>query len=592
VRQALAVALAALLALPATAFGHATLQSTVPERGAQLDTPPAEVVFKFDEAVEASFGALRVFDSAGQEVQVGKAYHPGGRGAEIAIKLKPGLGDGTYTATFRVVSADGHPVSSGFVFTVGDAAPPSESLDELLAGGGSSGSITNSALSVARGVQYGAIALGLGALIFLLVVWRPLGVSSRAFTRRVEQLLLVAGAAGLVSAIVAIVLQGAVGSGTSFWSALSPDTVREVLNTRFGTAWGIGVLAWAVVLIVLAFRPLRGKQVAPPPEPPEPVLVGGGGAAIATAPAPAAVTRQRSAPKLAALAVPLFGLALLPSLGGHTSVQQPVAVLLGANIVHVLAISAWLGGIAVLVFALRAATSELEPDARTPLLAGAVGRFSALATIALPLVLITGVVQSIVEVGSFPALLDSAFGRAVLIKIIVALAIVALGFVNRQRMLPALRRAKTPGRTGVLLRRTLRAELALGLVAIAVTGALSSYAPSVAESSGPYATSVTVGPARIDVTVDPAKVGPNQLHLYLFDAKTGAPFEQTEELTVSAEMPEKQIAKITLSPHLAGPGHYVVDGASLGVEGEWTIHTVIRVSDFVQYETPFQVPIS
>ncbi len=591
VKRALALAVAALLALPATAFSHATLQSTVPERGAKLDAPPAEVVFKFDEAVEASFGALRVFDSSGQEVQAGKAYHPGGKGAEIAIRLKPGLGDGTYTATFRVVSADGHPVSSGFVFTVGDAAPPSESLDELLAGGGTSGRVTNSALSVARGSQYGAIALGLGALIFLLFVCSPLGARSRAFTARLERLLLVAAGAGLSSAVVAIVLQGAVGEGSSFWSALSPDTVREVLNTRFGTAWGIGALAWVLVLIALATRPLRGREVAAPP--PEPVLVvAGGPPEPAPAAAPAPVAPALSAPKLASLAVPLFGLALLPSLGGHTSVQKPVAVLLPANIVHVLSMSAWLGGIAALVFALRAATAELDPDARAPLLAGVVGRFSALATIALPLLILSGVVQSIVEVGSFPALLDSAFGRAVLIKIVVALSIVALGYVNRQRLLPALRRATTPGRTGVLLRRTLRAELALGLVAIAVTGALSSYAPSVAESSGPYATSVTVGPARVEVTVDPAKVGPNQLHLYLFDAKTGAPFEQTEELTVSAEMPEKQIAKIALSPHVAGPGHYVVDGAGFGVEGEWTIHTVIRVSDFVQYETPFQVPIS
>ena len=55
-------------------------------------------------------------------------------------------------------------------------------------------------------------------------------------------------------------------------------------------------------------------------------------------------------------------------------------------------------------------------------------------------------------------------------------------------------------------------------------------------------------------------------------------------------MPEKQIAKIALSPHVAGPGHYVVDGASFGVAGEWTIDTVIRVSDFVQYETPFTGP--
>jgi copper transport protein len=593
VKRALALALAALLALPATAFSHATLQSTVPERGAQLDAAPAQVVFKFDEAVEASFGALRVFDSSGQEVQVGKAFHPGGKGSEIAIRLKPGLGDGTYTATFRVVSADSHPVSSGFVFSVGDAAAPSESLDELLAGGGTSGRITNSALSVARGVQFSAIALGLGTLIFLLAVWRPAGVASRAFTARLELLLLIAATGGLVSAVVAILLQGAVGEGTSFWSAARPDTFGEVLGTRFGTAWGIGALAWVLVLIALATRPLRGRDVAPPPPAPEPVLVvAGGPPEPAPAPATAPPAPALATPRLAMLAVPLFGLALLPSLGGHTSVQAPVAVLLPANIVHVLAMSAWLGGIAVLVFALRAATAELEPDARTPLLAGVVGRFSLLATIALPLLLLSGVVQSIIEVGSFGALLDTAFGRAVLIKIVVALAIVGLGYVNRQRMLPALRRAATPGRTGVLLRRTLRAELALGLVALAATGALSSYAPSVAESSGPYATSVTVGPARVEVTVDPAKVGPNQLHLYLFDAKTGAPFEQTEELTVSAEMPEKQIAKIALSPHVAGPGHYVVDGASLGVEGEWTIHTVIRVSDFVQYETPFQVPIS
>ena len=154
-------------------------------------------------------------------------------------------------------------------------------------------------------------------------------------------------------------------------------------------------------------------------------------------PAPAiASTRPVLSPKLLALAVPLFAIALLPSLGGHTSVQKPVAILLPANVLHVLAMSAWLGGIAVLVFALRSATSELEPSQRTPLLAGTIARFSALATIALPLLILSGVVQSIIEVGSFPALLDTAFGRSVLIKIVVALAIVAIGFVNRQKLVP------------------------------------------------------------------------------------------------------------------------------------------------------------
>ena len=212
-----------------------------------------------------------------------------------------------------------------------------------------------------------------------------------------------------------------------------------------------------------------------------------------------------------------------------------------------------------------------------------------------PVLLLSGVLQAIVEVNSFSALLDSAFGRAVLIKVVIALGIVALGYINRQELLPQLRKAAaddtTPGHAGVLLRRTLRFELALGLAALAATGALSSYAPSVAESSGPYATTTNVGPARLEVTVDPARVGPNQLHLYLFDRKSGAAFEETKELRVTAALPAKGIAAITLNPHVAGPGHYVVDGASLSVAGDWTISVTDRVSDFDEYATNFTVPI-
>ena len=88
------------------------------------------------------------------------------------MRLRPGLGDGSYTATYRVISADGHPVSSGFVFAVGDAAPGGKSVDQLLAGQ-STGPITDTAFSLVRAVQYAAIALGLGTLVFLLWSWLP-----------------------------------------------------------------------------------------------------------------------------------------------------------------------------------------------------------------------------------------------------------------------------------------------------------------------------------------------------------------------------------------------------------------------------------
>jgi copper transport protein len=296
-------------------------------------------------------------------------------------------------------------------------------------------------------------------------------------------------------------------------------------------------------------------------------------------------------PWLYALAVPLGALALLPAFGGHGTEQPPVAVMAPANILHVLAVSAWLGGIAVLALALRTATGSLPAGERAPLLAGVVGRFSALATVALPVLLLTGATQAIVEVRTFPHLVDTGFGRAVLIKVLLAVGIAGLGYANRSRNLPALRRASSPGRAGVLLRRTLRAELALGVGALAATGALSGYAPSIAASSGPFAKDVIAGPIRAEVTIDPAKTGPNEAHLYLFDRRTGAPYTRTKQLTVTAALPHHGISGLPLTPRVAGPGHYVIEGATFGVAGDWKVTLTDRVSDFDEYETHFTVPI-
>ena len=51
---------------------------------------------------------------------------PNGEGPRLGVHLKPGLPDGSYTATYRVVSADGHIVSSGFVFSIGKAGQGAE----------------------------------------------------------------------------------------------------------------------------------------------------------------------------------------------------------------------------------------------------------------------------------------------------------------------------------------------------------------------------------------------------------------------------------------------------------------------------------
>ncbi len=556
IRRGLAGALLALALLPAPAGAHALLEATTPERGARLDAAPRAVTLRFSEPVEASFGAVRVYDNRGREVQAGP---PRASGARVTVGLRTGLPDGGYTVTYRVISADSHPVSGGFVFAVGDGAAPSATVDELLAGG-NSGPVTATAFAAVRAVQYGAIAVALGALAFLLWCWPPAlrampaggGAATAAFTRGLRRLLVVAAVAGLLSALAGLVLQGATAAGTSVWAALDAGVLDEVLATRFGGVWAAGALAWAATLI--------GALAVPPG---------------------------------AALLPPLLALALLPALGGHAGVQPPVAVNAPANVAHVLAASAWLGGIAVLVLVLRRATRELEPADRTPVLAAALGRFSTLAGVAIAAVLATGVLQAVLGISEPRQLVETAYGRAVLVKLALLTAIVALGAVNRRRLLPRLRGAAgtTPGAVGVALRRTLRAELAIALVVLGATGALAGYPPAEAVSAGPFSTDAALGPARLELTVEPARVGANELHLYLFDRKDGSQYEGTKEMTVTAELPGRRIAPIELDATRAGPGHYVVTSAAFGVAGDWEVEVAARVSEFDEHRTTVEVPI-
>lgn len=99
-----------------------------------------------------------------------------------------------------------------------------------------------------------------------------------------------------------------------------------------------------------------------------------------------------------------------------------------------------------------------------------------------------------------------------------------------------------------------------------------------------------MGQARLQLTVDPATVGANELHLYLFDARTGAQYTGAKETTLTAELPGKGIAELPLEVRKAGPGHYVAGGA-LSVAGDWKLTLTVRVSAFDEHVAHLTVPI-
>jgi copper transport protein len=569
------------------------LTATEPARGAQLERAPEEVVFRFNEPVEASFGAVRVFDSAAEQVDDGEVTRPGNDAAAIGVGLEPDLPDGTYTATYRVVSADSHPISGGFVFTVGDppagsAVPVGDLIDDAGAG-----PVTDAALGVARVATYTATALLIGGLAFLVWCWTPAlaglaGADGRwraaagAFGSRLRLLLVVGVGVGMAATAAGIVLQGALALGTSFWDALSPSVIGDVLGTRFGEVWGLRFLVLAV-LGGLLFVPAVGFRFATLRE----ASLGAAGAAPAD-PLPA------SPFVVAATGVALGFLALAPGLAGHPSVGDPRWLSLGANFVHVLAFSVWAGGLVAIVFALPAATSRLEAGERTGLLAETLIRFSGIALVSVAVLLASGIAQAVIQLDSLADLVETGYGRAILVKAGLLGLLVGLGAVNRRRSVPAMvERAdarRSPGEAGVVLRRTLRAEIVLIGGVLAATAVLAASSPTAA-TGGPFSASAPIGGATLELTVDPAAAGPNEIHIYLFDRETGAQYEEVKELTVRAELPAEDVGPLEIDTRKAGPGHYVARNAPLGVSGDWVLEVAARVSAFEQNEADVEVPI-
>lgn len=571
-KQALAtflLFLACLLGLAGSASAHSMLESSEPPRGAELKEAPVRVTFTFDEPVEASLGAVRVFDTGGNQVEESGLERPGGDAETIAAELPPNLPDGLYTATYRVVSADAHPVTGGITFTVGEPKANSrfaagKTISELLSAS-DTGKVTEVGFWFIRWIGYLAIALAIGALVWLLFAWRGAGStaeSERALFARFRRLLLAAVSAGLLASLLAIPFQGAIAAGTGFWDAFGSGISGEVIQTRFGTMMLIRSAAW-LALIPLLLAPARR------------------------------LTSLSVEPVIASLAA--VALAVTPALAGHAATRDPGWLLMPADILHVAAMAAWAGGLFAMVFLLPAATRKIaSPADRTGLLTRVTWKFSTLAIVAVIVVGVTGAVQAIIDVGSIPDLLGTAFGRAVAIKIVLFAVLVVLGWLNRGRIIPTLVKrmesGESPGNPGRRLNRLLRAEVFLIVCVLGVSAALVTYPPPDSIKSGPVSGSVLAEPYQVEYTVDPARVGRNEVHLYVFDDVTGAPVPVVA-VELSFSLPKSGIDPIEAETSKAGPGHYVVPAAMFGIRGDWQAEAGIRVSAFEEREVKFEVEI-
>jgi copper transport protein len=568
------LALLAVLASAPAAWAHAQLLGTSPTSGATVQAQPKEVIFEFNQDVGGTLGAVRVYDAQGNEVDDLNVSHPAGNEHWMGVGLKPHLPDGTYTGTYRVISADTHIVYGGLVFNIGHAGAAPKFTVAGLIGKNKSGKVTVLAFAVARALNYLTLALMVGGLVFLFFAWLPgftavagseprWPLARQAFAVRSGRLLAVAVVLGLIVSVLGVLLQGATAAGVSLWSALKGSIVNDTLDSRFGWVWGLRALDWALLgALLLTIRPLG-----------------------------------RRPPRVIAALLALGGayLVMTPALAGHASIESPVVVFFPSDVLHVLAGSVWVGGIACLLLALPGATRQLAAPERSRLLLATLARFSPFALGAVVVIAVTGVVQAYIDVRSFYGLFHTTYGALIIVKVVLLSVLIGLGWVNRERVIPMLEQlvgdGRSPGGVGALARRTMRGELALMLCVFGVTAALISYAPPIDAASGPFSVNTTIGPAELEMTVEPARVGLNTIHLYLINAKDGTQFTATKELVATADLPAKGIGPLPLKANLAGPGHYAFNSAELSPGGTWDIQITDRVSEFEEFSKTVKVPI-
>jgi putative copper export protein len=163
------------------------------------------------------------------------------------------------------------------------------------------------------------------------------------------------------------------------------------------------------------------------------------------------------------------------SLAGHAATAEPVPVALANDGLHLVAGSVWFAGIVTLCVVLPDAWAARPAADRLSLLAPSVDRFATVALVSIAIAGVTGVINSLLNVAAFNDLIDSGYGRTVLLKLSLFTAILAFGAVNHFWVRRSLVRSLQEGHPSPaerVFRRTIAAELAIAIGIMAATGLL------------------------------------------------------------------------------------------------------------------------
>jgi copper transport protein len=399
VRVCAVVAAMAITLDPAQqAAAHASLLSTLPADGVTIPTAPKTFELEFNEPVSPL--VMRLIRPNGQAAALTNVK---AEDRTVTIAAPEMTEAGSYVLSWRVVSADGHPVGGVVSFAVGY---PSSSVVAPTAEGATA---VHAAIWAAQFVLAIGLFIGVGGAFF--VAWLA---GKRPVPR--QRIFVAVMTCALAATLVSIPLQGLDALAEPLGDAFRP----EVWSAGFGTSWGVtAVIAAATLVAGLLALGLDNS----------------------------AVTRA-----LAMLALAGIGLALVAS--GHASTAMPRFVTIPAAFLHGVCVAFWIGSLLPLTFAVRAGDSV------------ALERFSRLIPVPLVLLIATGVALAYVQLDRLDALWTTDYGRVLSIKIALVLVLLVLAALNRYALVPRLALSGARRLVAVIAAEFVLAVTILGIVGL------------------------------------------------------------------------------------------------------------------------------
>jgi putative copper resistance protein D len=291
-------------------------------------------------------------------------------------------------------------------------------------------------LVASRFVHYAALTILFGLALFPVYAFATAALAA-AFRKRSRTALILIALLGVASGIAwaaftAAAMQDDIAGATdpATWAAM-------IVETTFGMVWLARLALLAVLTIIFASRRAFGL-----------------------------VECLVAAAALAAIA-----------LTGHTQMQEGSAQLIAtfSDALHVLAAGTWLGGIAGLLMILAAARAGDPADEQTA--ATALKRFSPVGYAVVATLLATGITNSLFMLGSFSELIESPYGRVLLVKLGLFAAMLALAANNRFILTPRLDADETRRLALRIFARQVTVEQLVGLGVLAIVALLGTTEP-------------------------------------------------------------------------------------------------------------------